>query len=215
MNSEGTTKNLSGRAIGDTHTAALEVFLEATPRLPHRGGGVNATAIARACGFDRQVLYKNSKCRDLLNARMAKEGLPPLAEGGQNNAAVVEVGDEAPGSLAEPLDNTSGHKRAPNDADGSIDTDEAETSTGVDSGEEKTGDNTDPTAAAWPDASPSNTHDTKRIKQMMAANERLERRLREAETRILAMDAERHALRQRIERLAYLEQVVLSGRGGA
>jgi hypothetical protein len=210
MNSEGATKNLSGRAIGDTHAAALEAFLEATPRLPHRGGGVNATAIARACGFDRQVLYKNSRCRDLLNARMAIEGLPPLAEGGQTKAALV--GDE---TLGTPPGNTNGSEEAANESDESIGKDEAETSTGLDSAEEETGTNSGPTATGWPDTPPPNTHDAKRIKQLMAANERLERRLREAETRILAMDAERHALRQRIERLAYLEQVVLSGRGGA
>ena len=210
MITDGATKNLSGRAIGDTHAAALEAFLEVTPRLPHRGGGVNATAIARACGFDRQVLYKNSRCRDLLNARMAIEGLPPLAEGGRTNAALAE--DE---TLGAPPGNTNGSKEPANESDESIGTDEAETSMGLDSAEEETGTNSGTTATGSADTFPSNKQDAKRIKQLMAANERLERRLREAETRILAMDAERHALRQRIERLDYLEQVVLSGRGGA
>ena len=141
---------------------------------------------------------------------MAAEGLQPLAEGGQTNAALV--GDEA---LGAPTGDTNGSGESPSDADVSIETDAAETSTGLDRGEEETGTHTNPTATGWPEASPPNTHDAKRIKQLMAANERLERRLREAETRILAMDAERHALRQRIERLAYLEQVVMSGKGGS
>ena len=51
----------SGSAIGAENVDRLEQYLAALARegrkLPERAGRPNLSAIALACGFDRQVLY--------------------------------------------------------------------------------------------------------------------------------------------------------------
>jgi hypothetical protein len=62
----------SGSAIGADNVERLKNYLEALERegrqVPMRGGEVNRSAIALACGFDRQVLYKNPAAKALLDA---------------------------------------------------------------------------------------------------------------------------------------------------
>lgn len=71
----------SGSVIGAENAATLEKYLKALERegrpLPMRGGEPNRSAIALACKFDRQVLYKNPAAKALLDA--AFEKLPSVA----------------------------------------------------------------------------------------------------------------------------------------
>lgn len=73
----------SGAAVGAANVEALRKYLEALKvegrPLPMRGGEVNRSAIALACGFDRQVLYKNPAAAALLAAAVAD--LPAVATG--------------------------------------------------------------------------------------------------------------------------------------
>lgn len=66
----------SGSVLGAENADTLEKYLKALERegrpLPMRGGEVNRSAIALACGFDRQVLYKNPAAVELLAAAIAK-----------------------------------------------------------------------------------------------------------------------------------------------
>ena len=61
------TESLSGAEIGRKNAAALKEYLRGlkaqSGQLPARGGKVNVTAVALACGFDRGVLYQNPRCR--------------------------------------------------------------------------------------------------------------------------------------------------------
>jgi hypothetical protein len=63
--------NKSGAQIGAENVDALYRYFEALQAaeepLPRLAGKPNQTAIARACGFDRQVLYQNPAAEDLLN----------------------------------------------------------------------------------------------------------------------------------------------------
>lgn len=71
----------SGSAIGAENVKSLEDYLTALEKegrpLPMRGGEPNRSAIALACGFDRQVLYKNPAAKALLDAALAN--LPSVA----------------------------------------------------------------------------------------------------------------------------------------
>ncbi|MDA9504067.1 hypothetical protein XI09_04660 [Bradyrhizobium sp. CCBAU 11386] len=66
----------SGGAIGAENVDRLKSYLDALEResrpLPVRGGEPNRSAIALACGFDRQVLYKNPAAKALLEAAVEK-----------------------------------------------------------------------------------------------------------------------------------------------
>mgnify|MGYP003628579113 CR=1 FL=1 len=57
------------------YLARLDYYISQSVTLPLHGGRVNATAVAAACRFDRQVLYKNKKCRALLEAAALKQGV--------------------------------------------------------------------------------------------------------------------------------------------
>jgi Family of unknown function (DUF6262) len=66
----------SGGAIGAENVDRLKSYLDALEResrpLPMRGGEPNRSAVALACGFDRQVLYKNPAAKALLEAAVEK-----------------------------------------------------------------------------------------------------------------------------------------------
>lgn len=66
----------SGGALGAENVERLKKYLEALELegrpLPMRGGEVNRSAIALACEFDRQVLYKNPAAKRLLSAAVEK-----------------------------------------------------------------------------------------------------------------------------------------------
>lgn len=67
------------QSIGADHLKALGNYLsglqEAGKGLPSHGGKVNASAVATACGFNREVLYQNQQCQMLLNSAAESLGL--------------------------------------------------------------------------------------------------------------------------------------------
>jgi hypothetical protein len=65
----------SGVELGREHVARLEAYLAEVDTIPSRTGKPNMTAIARACGFDRQVLYKNPACAAMIDAAVKENGL--------------------------------------------------------------------------------------------------------------------------------------------
>ena len=69
----------SGQRRGADNVAALEAYvaaLEADGRsLPERGGKANVSAIAIACGFDRNVLYTSAPAMRLLEEAVSRLGL--------------------------------------------------------------------------------------------------------------------------------------------
>lgn len=71
------TESKSGTAIGADNVERLKNYLKALERegrpLPMRGGDLNRSAIALACEFDRQVLYKNPAAKALLDAAVDKQ----------------------------------------------------------------------------------------------------------------------------------------------
>ena len=71
----------SGAALGRENVARLEDYLANVKSLPTRAGKVNVTAIARACGFDRQVLYSNPACKILLEAAAKDLGIDSMETG--------------------------------------------------------------------------------------------------------------------------------------
>lgn len=77
----------SGRILGQQHAEALQHRLESLDKLPVRNGRLNATALAKGCGFDRQVLYKNPQCRAMLEDRLKQEDLPTLSTQATNPAS--------------------------------------------------------------------------------------------------------------------------------
>lgn len=80
----------SGIELGREHAARLEAYLAEIDHLPSRAGKPNMTAIARACGFDRQVLYKNPACVSMLEAALEERGLDaPEARDCQEGAGLV------------------------------------------------------------------------------------------------------------------------------
>ncbi|PWL19816.1 MAG: hypothetical protein DCO81_07705 [Candidatus Aquiluna sp. XM-24bin5] len=80
----------SGIELGREHAARLEAYLAEIDRLPSRAGKPNMTAIARACGFDRQVLYKNPTCASMLEAALEECGLDaPEARNDQEGTELV------------------------------------------------------------------------------------------------------------------------------
>lgn len=84
----------SGHDLGREHLARLEDYIASGDALPTRAGKVNVTAIARACGFDRQVLYKNPPARALLDRTAAAQGCKGI-EAERDGAAATDGADEA------------------------------------------------------------------------------------------------------------------------
>lgn len=72
------TDLLSGAAAGAENVRRLEAYLQALAEngqpLPERNGKVNVSAIAIACRFDRQVLYKNPAAKALLDEAVERLG---------------------------------------------------------------------------------------------------------------------------------------------
>lgn len=75
-----TTK--SGRQVGAEYAEALLGYLEAMRQkgkgLPARNGKVSIPAVALASGVDQQSLYKNPRCRELLERAAQELGLQAI-----------------------------------------------------------------------------------------------------------------------------------------
>jgi hypothetical protein len=65
----------SSTEMAREYEARLENYLSQVDALPSRRGKVNVSAIAAACGFDRQVLYKNKVARQMLEEASRQKGL--------------------------------------------------------------------------------------------------------------------------------------------
>jgi hypothetical protein len=67
------------REIGSEHVAALRSYIEGLRTkgegLPSRGGKLNISAVALACGFNREVIYQNPHCRALIQEAAKTIGL--------------------------------------------------------------------------------------------------------------------------------------------
>lgn len=69
------TNTRSGAQIGAENFSKLQAYLV---QLENEGGKVpltkdgrpNLSAIALACGFDRQVLYNNPRCKDIIQTKL-------------------------------------------------------------------------------------------------------------------------------------------------
>lgn len=69
----------SGQQIGAENVAKLKSYLDSVDAIPARAGKANITGIAKACGFDRQVLY-NGKAKQMLADAIAEKGLKGLEQ---------------------------------------------------------------------------------------------------------------------------------------
>ncbi|WP_285610018.1 hypothetical protein [Geothrix edaphica] len=73
---------MNGKQIGDDYARTLARYLEALRAegkgVPSRDGKVSAKAVALASGVDLQSIYKNIKCRAILEAAAQELGLAPM-----------------------------------------------------------------------------------------------------------------------------------------
>lgn len=69
----------SFQQISDDNYRRLEEYIarlrEADLKLPSRGGRVNKTAVATACGFNRETFNQNKRFENLINAAVEELGL--------------------------------------------------------------------------------------------------------------------------------------------
>lgn len=72
----------SGRQVGAEYTEALMGYLDALRQdgkgLPARAGKVSVSSVALASGVDQQSLYKNPRCRELLEQAAQELGLQAI-----------------------------------------------------------------------------------------------------------------------------------------
>ncbi|HVI90618.1 MAG TPA: hypothetical protein VM659_20125 [Dongiaceae bacterium] len=72
---QGTGK--SGQQIAEEHVETLLAYIEGIEErrepLPRRAGELNRSEIARACGFDRNVLRTNPRCKALIDEADEKD----------------------------------------------------------------------------------------------------------------------------------------------
>jgi hypothetical protein len=79
------SKAKSGRALGDENAIGLQTYINILRNtgsgFPSRNGKINVTAVAAALSLaanrniDRQILYKNSLCKQLLDDAIKELGL--------------------------------------------------------------------------------------------------------------------------------------------
>lgn len=70
----------SGKQAGEENVEKLRDYLNAIDAVPERSGKANISAIAEACGFQRQVLYKNPAAKDLLERAITAKGLKGISK---------------------------------------------------------------------------------------------------------------------------------------
>lgn len=70
----------SPRDLGHLYEERLERYLSETRILPCIRGRLNVSAVAAACRFPRQVLYKNPNARAMINEAAHRRGLPGIGE---------------------------------------------------------------------------------------------------------------------------------------
>ena len=89
---------LSGAAAGAENVRRLRAYLNDLQKqglpLPVRQGKVNVSAVALACGFDRQVLYKNPAAKEMLEEAEVALGIEPEAGGTDDKKPIVRGPDK-------------------------------------------------------------------------------------------------------------------------
>ena len=102
----------SGSALGAENVETLRRYLVALKAegrsLPMRAGEPNRSAIALACGFDRQVLYKNPAAAALLKeawagapAAVGEEEPKPVARSDRRDRRIMSLEQENAALRAE------------------------------------------------------------------------------------------------------------------
>lgn len=70
--------------ISEYHYRRLEEYIqrlrEAELKLPSRGGKVNKTAVATACGFNREIFAQNKRFETVINDAVKQLGLEVVAK---------------------------------------------------------------------------------------------------------------------------------------
>jgi hypothetical protein len=69
----------SGAQIGAENVETLRAYLQSGQQLPIRAGKLNISAVALACRFDRDVLYKNPAAKALIDAAVASIAADPVS----------------------------------------------------------------------------------------------------------------------------------------
>jgi hypothetical protein len=75
------------------YEARLEYYLANVEALPSRAGKINVSAVAAACGFDRQILYKNGTARAMLEHAVREKGLIGIEAANAGPGQEDETGD--------------------------------------------------------------------------------------------------------------------------
>ncbi|MGX9982575.1 hypothetical protein [Methylobacterium fujisawaense] len=89
---------VSGAVAGAENVRRLRAYLDELQAqdlpLPVRQGKVNVSAIALACGFDRQVLYKNPAAKEMLAEVEAALGVEAEADEDEDEKPSVRTPDK-------------------------------------------------------------------------------------------------------------------------
>lgn len=105
----------SFRDVSDGNHGALVEYLDrlraAGLKLPARGGVVNKTAVARACGFARETFQQNPRFSATLNAAVGAIGIEvplepvtPVDRNSEEKARILQLEQQLAVSRGEVLD---------------------------------------------------------------------------------------------------------------
>lgn len=114
------TGGKSGQALGTENVERLRAYLNDLAgrglTLPMRRGEVNMSAIALACGFNRQVLYVNEHAKDLLAKAIETAGLTKgSAQDGEEDDAKPEQRSDRRDRRIHKLEQENAALKAEND----------------------------------------------------------------------------------------------------
>ena len=105
----------SFREVSDGNHAALVEYLDRIRgsglKLPARGGVVNKTAVARACGFARETFQQNPRFSATLDEAVAAIGIEatveaaaPVARNSEEKARILQLEQQLAASRGEVLE---------------------------------------------------------------------------------------------------------------
>jgi hypothetical protein len=105
----------SFRQVSDANHASLVEYIgrlrDAGLKFPARGGVVNKTAVARACGFARETFQQNLRFAATLDAAVAEIGIEvpeavaePVARNSEEKARILQLEQQLAASRSEALE---------------------------------------------------------------------------------------------------------------
>lgn len=105
----------SFRQVSDSNHAGLVEYIgrlrAAGLKFPARGGVVNKTAVARACGFARETFQQNPRFAATLDAAVAEIGIElpeaiaePAARNSEEKARILQLEQQLAASRSEALE---------------------------------------------------------------------------------------------------------------